>query len=95
MQQGLQLDAEPNTVRVHTRVQDEPPDAWLINRHQDLRTTRAEPSVPPELQLSSMIRRHVRYVLELNRGNKRRAAQQLGISRSTLYRLIGETNQAQ
>ena len=38
--------------------------------------------------LDTTIRRHVRFVLDMNRGNKLRAAQQLGISRSTLYRLI-------
>ena len=36
-----------------------------------------------------MIRNHVQYVLDLNRGNKLRAARQLGISRSTIYRILG------
>ena len=41
------------------------------------------------LSLDAMIRHHVQYVLDLNRGNKLRAARQLGISRSTLYRILG------
>ncbi|KAA6464922.1 sigma-54-dependent Fis family transcriptional regulator [Acidobacteria bacterium AB60] len=52
----------------------------------------AEPAgeAPPrELNLDETIRRHVQYVLDLNRGNKLRAARQLGISRSTLYRILG------
>ncbi len=41
------------------------------------------------LSLDSVIRHHVQYVLDLNRGNKLRAARQLSISRSTLYRILG------
>jgi DNA-binding NtrC family response regulator len=42
-----------------------------------------------DLSLDIVIRHHVQYVLELNRGNKLRAARQLQISRSTLYRILG------
>ncbi len=41
------------------------------------------------LTLDEVIRKHVQYVLDLNRGNKLRSARQLGISRSTLYRILG------
>ena len=44
--------------------------------------------LPDDLTLDAAIRRHIQLVLELNRGNKLRAARQLGISRSTLYRLL-------
>jgi two-component system response regulator AtoC len=56
---------------------------------------------PPQLQtaqrsdslnLDAIIQQHVQYVLDLNRGNKLRAARQLGISRSTLYRILGNEN---
>jgi two-component system response regulator AtoC len=40
------------------------------------------------LNLDAVIRQHVQYVLGLNRGNKLRTARQLGISRSTLYRIL-------
>ena len=49
-----------------------------------------EPTEP--LTLDAAIQRHIQMVLGLNRGNKLRAARQLGISRSTLYRLLsGDT----
>jgi len=41
-----------------------------------------------DLTLDAAIQRHIQLVLDLNRGNKLRAARQLGISRSTLYRLL-------
>lgn len=42
-----------------------------------------------DLSLDATIRHHVRYVLDLNHGNKLRTARQLCISRSTLYRILG------
>jgi DNA-binding NtrC family response regulator len=68
-----------------------------IIRAEDLALPTAQ-DVQPELQpavrtdnlsLDSVIRGHVQYVLDLNRGNKLRAARQLSISRSTLYRILG------
>jgi two-component system response regulator AtoC len=41
-----------------------------------------------DLSLDTAIHRHIQLVLQLNRNNKLRAARQLGISRSTLYRLL-------
>jgi DNA-binding NtrC family response regulator len=41
-----------------------------------------------DLSLDAIIRQHVHFVLDLNRGNKLRTARQLVISRSTLYRIL-------
>jgi two-component system response regulator AtoC len=43
---------------------------------------------PSNLSLDAVIRHHIQYVLDLNHGNKLRAARQLAISRSTLYRIL-------
>jgi DNA-binding NtrC family response regulator len=45
-----------------------------------------------DLSLDAVIRHHVQFVLDLNRGNKLRAARQLAISRSTLYRILANEN---
>ncbi len=48
---------------------------------------------PQVLNLDAVIRNHILLVLDLNRGNKLKSARQLGISRSTLYRLlVGDPN---
>jgi len=47
----------------------------------------ARPS-PETLNLDAVILNHIRAVLDLNHGNKLKTARQLGISRSTLYRLL-------
>jgi ActR/RegA family two-component response regulator len=44
---------------------------------------------PPILNLDAVILNHIHMVLDFNRGNKLKTARQLGISRSTLYRLLG------
>jgi DNA-binding NtrC family response regulator len=64
-------------------------DLNLPSSHE-VPTPEAQPgSRVGNLSLDSIIRQHVQYVLDLNRGNKLRAARQLCISRSTLYRILG------
>lgn len=43
---------------------------------------------PTDLSLDAVVRQHIQYVLDFNHGNKLRAARQLRISRSTLYRIL-------
>jgi DNA-binding NtrC family response regulator len=65
------------------------PDDLNLPSGQEIPTQIAQPAAQPDnLSLDSIIRRHVEYVLDLNRGNKLRAARQLQISRSTLYRIL-------
>ena len=47
-----------------------------------------QPENPAEITLDAVINRHIQTVLQRNRGNKLRTARQLGISRSTLYRIL-------
>jgi transcriptional regulator of acetoin/glycerol metabolism len=49
------------------------------------------PPAMPSLNLDAVILSHVRYVLYLNQGNKLQTARQLGIGRSTLYRILGHS----
>lgn len=64
-----------------------------IIRAEDLAipaTRSAPPSfgTPDLINLDAVIHSHILRVLDLNQGNKLRTARQLGISRSTLYRLL-------
>lgn len=49
---------------------------------------------PQVLELQTVIHSYIRYVLELNNGNKKKTARQLGISRSTLYRMLENESNA-
>ena len=55
-----------------------------------LRVNLQGPESPLMLNLDAVIRKHVHFVLDRNGGNKLKTARQLGISRSTLYRMLGQ-----
>lgn len=63
-----------------------PPEALSLVPASPPPSAIAEPLVP--ITLDAAIHRHIQFVLDLNHGNKLRAARQLGISRSTLYRIL-------
>jgi two-component system response regulator AtoC len=72
-----------------------PIDLALPDSQQGMMDARLspQPDAPPsDLSLDAVIRQHVQYVLDLNRGNKLRTARQLAISRSTLYRILANEN---
>ncbi len=76
------LEAENDVIR--------PSDLALpINPEIQLDMQAGLPQAAENLTLDSFIRHHVQYVLDLNRGNKLRAARQLSVSRSTIYRILG------
>ncbi len=56
-----------------------------------LASPRLDRPSPEILNLDAVILNHIHAVLDLNHGNKLKTARQLGISRSTLYRLLGDS----
>jgi DNA-binding NtrC family response regulator len=85
--EAAMLEADNGVIR--------PIDLALPDGPQAMMETRLTPQAeapPSDLSLDAVIRQHVQYVLDLNRGNKLRTARQLAISRSTLYRILANEN---
>jgi DNA-binding NtrC family response regulator len=59
-----------------------------------LRTSESPVDEEVAISLAEMERRHVRRVVGFTRGNKTQAAAILGIGRTTLYRILGESEQS-
>ena len=65
------------------------PEDLLLSSYREMPAETPPMPRSENLRLDAIIHRHVQYVLDLHQGNKLRTARQLGISRSTLYRILG------
>ncbi len=64
------------------------PEDLLLSSYREMPAETPPMARSENLRLDAIIHRHVQYVLDLHQGNKLRTARQLGISRSTLYRIL-------
>lgn len=71
--------------------QTSPSIAALKSSEQDSDSQARQTSQIENLNLHKVVRQHIHYVLDLNHGNKLRTARHLGISRSTLYRILEDS----
>jgi len=71
-----------------TQLQTSPPTSALNSSEQDSDSQARRTAQIENLNLDKVVRQHIHYVLDLNHGNKLRTARHLGISRSTLYRIL-------
>ena len=78
------LEAANGVIRPADLALPDPADIQFAARPEPVPAVRLA-----DLALDAVIHHHVQYVLDLNRGNKLRTARQLQISRSTLYRILG------